>query len=170
MADTEHTPGPMDSLIADFKLSMKRLKDTPLKTPEDVTKELRFNVYPSMIALAEQIAEVDDVIQEVVEQQDSYVQPDLAAQILSTVAAAGMLAEEVKRALPALDDLTRKKLLDLIRAFEHSAEITVTHVAEATVEEYTPGDDENEDEDEDDENEDDEEKTPVEIPSKKEQE
>lgn len=168
MTTEEHTPGPMDSLIADFRLSMKRLKDRPLASIDEVNTELRMNVYPSMIALAEQVAEVDDIIQEVVEQQDSYLQPELAAQIFATIGAGGELAEEVRRLAPALDDLARKKLLDLVRKFEHSAQITVTQLADAVVE---PGDGEpDEDLDEEPEEDEDDEKTPVEIPSKKEQE
>ena len=130
MTEIEHTPGPVDSLIADFRLAIKRLKEAPLKSLKDVNQELIFNTYPSMIALAEQIAEVDDVIQEVVEQQDSYIHPSLAAQILSTVAAGGVLIEEIKK-IP-LDDLQRKRLDDLVAQFEHSAELTIMGVSDAT--------------------------------------
>ena len=143
--EIQHEPGPVDSLIADCRIARKRLKETPPEDLEAVVGELRNNVYPMIMAVLEQVAEVDEVIQEVIDQHDSFIQRDLAAQILQTVAVGGALAEEVKTLLPTLDDdLKKKKFVDLIKAFEHSAELTVMGVADAADE------DEDEDEDEDD--------------------
>jgi len=162
--ETEHTT-PMDSLIADFNLHIKRLKKTPPTSVEEMTKELIFNVYPSMIALAENIAEVDEVIQEVVEQQDSYIRPELAAQIFATIAAGAVLIELTQELMPDLDDLKKKKLADAIKAFEKNAELTAMGVGDAITD---PGDDDEDDEDDEDEDDgetdEDEEKTPVEVP------
>lgn len=143
--ETKHSPGPMDSLIADFRVARKRLKESPPTTVEGMIEELRNNVYPSMIALAEQVAEVDEVVLEMSEQQDSYIQSELAAQIFSTIALGGQLLEEVRSLLPEMsDDLAAKRVKDLLDGFEHSMELTVMGVSEATIE------DEDEDEVDDD--------------------
>jgi hypothetical protein len=139
----EAESGPMDSLIADFRLSIKRLKEKPLKSLEEITKELTLNVYPSLIALAENVAEVDEVIQELVDQQESYIQKQLAVQIFATLTAGGVLVELIKEEMATFDDLKRKKFAASVHAFEHSAELTAMGVTEAI------GEDEDEDEDED---------------------
>ncbi len=144
MSETEqHAPGPMDSLIADFRVSMKRLKEHPPESIEDITKELRLNVYPSLVALAEEVAEVDEVVLEMSNQQDSYIQAELAAQIFQTIAIGGQLLKEIRGLLSSMSDLTAKRVKGMLDGFEHSMELTMMGVAEATL----PGD-----EDEDPEN------------------
>lgn len=163
MDDTEHAAGPIDSLMADFRLSIKRLKETPLKTIKEVNQELQLNVYPSMMATLEQILEIDDVVEEMVNHQGSYIQQELAAQIFHTVALGGGLAEEIRHIISSMDDMSRKRMEDMLADFEHSMELTIMGVSNATVE---PGDED------DDENEDtspgkhefDDQKTPLEIP------
>ncbi len=144
MPETEHTPGPIDSLIADRRLVRKRLLANPLKTIEDINNYICNEDIPTEIAILEQVAEQDDVIQEVVEQLGSYIQPDLARQIFDTIMLGGELLEETRKLLLGLDDLARKRVVDLCNSFEKSMELTVMGVTEATVE------DEDEDEDDDD--------------------
>jgi hypothetical protein len=146
---------PMDSLIADFRVSMKRLKESPLSSAEDVSRELQLNVYPSLIALAEQIAEVDEVVLELSEQGDSYLQPELAKQIFQTIALGAAVIDETRKILPLVDDdLARKRIKDLLDGFAHSMELTVMGVNDAVVDDDgDDGDDGDKDEDED-ENED----------------
>lgn len=127
----------LDALIADFRLRRKALKERPITSFEQLNAELCNNFYPCMEALAEEIREVDAVIQEVVEQQESYIDPELVAQILQTLALGEALAREVEKLL--LDDLTKKKLEEIIKAYRHSAEVTTMGVADAATDEILDG-------------------------------
>lgn len=127
----------LDALIADFRLRRKALKERPITSFEQLNNELCNNFYPSMEALAEEIHEVDAVIQEVVEQQESYIDPELAAQILQTIALGEALAREAEK-LP-LDDLTKRKIEEIIKAYRHSAEVTTMGVADAATDEILDG-------------------------------
>lgn len=150
---------PTDSLIADFRLSMKRLKETPLSTPEAVSRELQLNVYPSLIALAEQIAEVDEVVLELTEQGDSYLQPELAKQIFEMIALGAGVVDEARKLLPSVDDLARKRITELLDGFEKSIELVIMGINDAVVDDDDDddgtGDDKDEDEDDKDEDEED---------------
>ena len=171
MPEVDHTPSPTTVLIRDFRLNRKRLLQwlpdvlEKAETLEDlkgalayVVGEIANGVYPSLIAEAEQIAEVDEVIQEVVDQQESYLHPELSGQIFQTLAIGGALAGEVRRVAEDLDDdLKRKKLNDLVDAFVKSSELTEMAVNEAS------SFDDDDDDDDDDENRDDED-PPVELP------
>lgn len=165
MTEPDHTPGPMDALIADFRVTRNRLRDSPPTTIKAMVEELRNNVYPSMIALAEQIAEVDEVVLEMSEQGDSFIQPELAAQFFSTIAIGAQVLEEARNFLPEMSDLARKRVKDLLDNFEQSMELTFMGISEATVD---PGDEEEEEEegeDTDKESEGDEpENIPVDLP------
>lgn len=148
MMNEQQHAGPIDSLIADFRLAMRRLKERPLDSIEAVNRELHDNVFPSMIALAEQIAEVDEVIQEVVEHQESYISVELAGQISETIAV-GFALIKTMRDLEISDQLAKKRLDDLAAAFEKSAELTMMGVADAAPDE----DEDDPDEDDPDEDE-----------------
>lgn len=159
MQETEYASGPLDTLIADFRVSRKRVLRYLAEDFEDadikdslryVINEIANNIYPSFIAEAEHIADVDDVIQEVIEQQQSFVHPELAAQIFHTIAIAVSLIEEIKKVAPGFDDLARKKFVDLIAAFEQSAELSVMGITDATPDE-SESDDEDGDEDKNEE-------------------
>lgn len=134
--------GPIDSLIADFRLNMKRLKEAPLNSFQAVNEELYNNIYPSVIAITEQIFEVDEVIQEIVEHHESYISIELAGQISETIAIGFALIKVIKE-LKIENQLAKKRLSDLAGAFEKSAELTMMGVSDAT-----PEDDED-DEDKD---------------------
>ena len=156
----ELTAGPIDLLTAEIRVSKKRLKKAPIDSWDALNKELRLNLYPTLEAICEQIAEVDDVIQEVVEMQESYLQPETAAQIFKSFALGEVIIEEVKKLIPDFDEVTAKRWNELIAEYEKETELAVMIVQDA-IDEDGPGDEEPELEDEDDED-----KTPVEIPVK----
>lgn len=140
----------LDVLIADFRLRRKALEKQPIESLEQLNNELCKNLYPCMEALAEEIREVDAVIQEVVEQQESYISSELTAQILQTIALGEAVAREVEKLV--LDDLTKRKMEEIIKAYRHSAEITTMGVADASTEEILDSDDDAEDTDDGDDN------------------
>jgi hypothetical protein len=167
----EPAAGPIDLLTAQIRVSKKRLKKTPIDSWDALNRELRFNVYSTMEAICDQIAEVDDVIQEVVEMQESYLQPETAAQLFKSFALGELMVEEIKKLIPTFDDVTAKRWNELITEYEKETELAVMIIQDA-IEDPGPGEgDEDEDESEsedgdDDSDGDDEEKTPVEIPVK----
>lgn len=131
MPDTSYQASPMARHIAELKVAQKKLHSSPPETLEDVVREIRLNVYAFMIAQAENSAEIDEVVQEMVEPQESYVQPELAAQIQATITLGGVLAELATNLALPLDDLTKKKVSDAVDAFNHSVELTVMAVNDA---------------------------------------
>lgn len=142
---------PADQLVQDFEAAIERLVAKPIMDFEQLNSELRNNVYPSMMALAEQVSEVDGVIQEVVEQQDSYVTDDLGGQILGVFATALILAEEIEKL--SLDDLNKKKLGEIIKHLRETAQQAAAYLHEAmgssVMEEGEGEDDAEEEEDQD---------------------
>jgi hypothetical protein len=115
---TETDNNPVETLIADLQAATQRLKDAPLKTTSDVQRELTLNVYPCMIAVAEQLAEVDGVIQEIVEQQETYLRPEFAALVFAVLGAGAALVETAEK-MPQdlLDDVSRHRLQEAIMAW-----------------------------------------------------
>ena len=160
----DHTPGPVDSLIADFRVARKRLVESPPDTVEGMVAELRNNVYPSMIALAEQIIEIDEVVLEMSEQQDSFIQQELASQIYQTIAIGSQVLEETRNMIPEMSDIAKNRVTDLLDGFEHSMELTMMGVSNATVDPDDEDGDENEDEDDPSKEDEIEESQDVEIP------
>jgi len=141
---------PLESLVADFKFSVSRLGKTPPDSVRRLVDELKNNVYPSLIALAEQLIEVDGVIQEVVEPTESYLTRDLADLIAMTIACGGMLCSMVEGMLESMDDMTKQRAKKLVEDFTRSANQASIGVALAA------GDDEDDDEDSDEDSEGDE--------------
>lgn len=150
MPESDTATGPIDSLIADIRVSLKRLKKAPIESWDALNRELQFNAYPTMLAICEQIAEVDDVIQEVVEQQESYLQPELAAQILKSIALGAALVEEVKKMITDLDDVARKRWSELLAEYEKETELAIMGLQDAMIDGDDDGDD-GDDSDSDDE-------------------
>jgi hypothetical protein len=139
---------PIESLLADFRLQRKRLASMTFTTPDDARRELMNNVFPSLEALAEQVAEVDNVVTEVIDQQGSFLEEELANQILGTIAVAETLIEAFRPLMLPLDDLAKKKLESAITEYARMAELTVMAVTEAA-----GLDDDDDDEDDEEESE-----------------
>jgi hypothetical protein len=131
--DSNIAKSPAEILLGDIKQMRQRLQKKPLATIADVNLELRNNTYPIFEAIVDQIIELDGVIQEVVENQDNYLQEDTAARILAALATATALAEMIKELLPEFDDLRRKRFEDAIQLFEISAQAAAEEISEAIV-------------------------------------
>lgn len=156
MAEGDFIAGSIDTVIADYRRSANRLKKKPIDSWEALNNELVNNVYPSLIMLAEQQAETIDIVDEMADHHDSYIQPDVAEQIFTTVALGSKAAEFLRAQAEALDDLAKKKLLSFIDEFERSLELTTMTVASITVTgDDDDGDDDDGDEDNDNEEDDD---------------
>ncbi len=156
---------PLDRIKADCSVVAKGLKAMVKKgdaTTTQVLEQLALNVVPLIAALADEVAEVDDIVQEVVAREESYLHPELAQQILGTMALGQAVLQIMReQLLPSMDDITRKKAAELCDGFEKSMELSILTVTTIVDDE---GDDD-EDGDEEDEVDPDDVDTPLEVPN-----
>lgn len=122
-------PNP-EANIADIRLACRRLS-TPgfFNTIDDVRRELVDNVYPAMEALAHQVKETIDEVDEIADAQGSFIDEELGQTILGALASAAAVVEEVKK-LP-LDDMTKQRIMALCDAHSHAAEVASLAITEA---------------------------------------
>jgi hypothetical protein len=148
-------------LIKDCKGARKRLLESPLATSAQASSEMANNMYPLLEAILKEIAEVDDVIQEVIDQTESFVQEDLAEAIYAALTAGGQLVSQVAELLSSgdLDDLRKRKLADAAAVYEALAAAAVAAVHDAS----SDSDDDSDDDDSDDDSNDDSDDTAIEA-------
>lgn len=128
----------------------------------EAKNEFAENTYPLMIAMFEEMNErlqsTEGALAELIDQQGSYLQPDIASQILTTIEVGRGLVGEVRAAMAVatMPDDVRKRLDDACNLFGAHAEATAVGVSEIVAEgdDSEPEDDDDEDdeggEDEDD--------------------
>ncbi len=103
-----------------------------------VSKEMVNETGPTLLALAEhfdeRLNEMAEVLQDVIDQSDSLVQPELAAELAATFSGARNLSGAVL-ALQAgqLSDMELKNLHNLAKGLLASVETSVAAVAEVTI-------------------------------------
>jgi hypothetical protein len=136
----ETTTGPIAALIADINVACRRLASIQFETPDDVRAELLNNTYPAIVELAKQTAEVDEIVAEMSEQQGSFIEPELAAEIIAALALGTQLVEEIRKF--KLDDVSKKRVVELCAAYERAAEVASMSIASAA-----SGEDDEDDED-----------------------
>ncbi len=143
---------PSEALAADFKIARKRIRSVLVLTEEDraalpaplvrwvdaVATEFSDNVFPGMLALAENQIEAEGLIDELADQQESYLEPELVILINATIEAGSRLADEL-RALQG-DDLWKKRVGEMLTTWDQLAETTTAGVLQASefVEEDAP--------------------------------
>ncbi len=123
----------------------------------EAKKELSEETYPLLQAIwaevHERIGDLEDTVAELIEQQGSYLQTDLSAQILTTLQATKEFIAEVANI--QVDDLTKHKLGQMMGALVPSIDLTMQAVSEVTSEyEEEEGEDEDDETEDDDEDED----------------
>lgn len=133
------------SLRAEFTLQRKKLLSNP---GADLHKELAYNIYPCLEALAEQLQEQDRALQ-AFEESDSYILPDLAEVLLTAFLSVDSLITEIRKI--EIDDLNRKKISDLANEAEKLCAEAAMAVNDAAVEEADEEDEDTEDEEAEDE-------------------
>lgn len=132
---------PVDVLIADIKAAAARLAARKFETPDDVRLVLIDDTYPMMEALAEQLVEVDKIVEEMT-QPESFLDDEEAQHIRSALALGGALYEIVQKLLPQMNDIDKKKAGEVCAAFENAVQLAMM-----VVEQATEGDEEDEEED-----------------------
>lgn len=133
----ESTTGPIEGLMADINIAMRRLAQRRFETLDDAHTEIMMNLYPTMVEICRQMHEVDEIVADYIENRESYVEPALAAQVFGALTVGTRIVEEVRK-MTVLDDVTKKRLGELCDAYEKAAEIAAIGVGEAL------GDDEDE--------------------------
>lgn len=146
----------LDEAIADIKFAHQRARRAKAL---ETKHELAENVYPLLLKLAEavagDVAELGEVVDEILDSEGSVIQPELAVVLFSHIMASRSLAAAVRKL--ALDEVTRKKLETLCDTVEHLATQAEGGVQDAAVELEAPSEgpgaeptEEGEDEDEGD--------------------
>lgn len=180
----------LTSLKADTKLARERILEAKYEgLPDEVAKvvrdELAQNLWPWLEAFCEEVdAELGDLnegLDQLIDQNDSILQPEVAAQFVSLLELAKLYIKETKDLVGDLDDeVRRKRLRDLAKATLQQYEISIETIKDITVdvdvepvEKESGGDDDDgeggqdESEDEDGDEDQDEDDTPVETPRRK---
>lgn len=177
---------PLMDLKADAKLNLEAL-------PPDMEPAIRQaleNVWAWSDALVDALREEvveelrlqGEAIDELIDNNDNVLHPELTARIVGVFEIGKLVCNELEKLLATIDDpeivddLTRKRIDELVSGYRHTAEVVTLEVSEYTVDvddlladDGQPGDgqaDEGDEGDEDDEDDDDE-PTPVEIPQRK---
>lgn len=146
---------------ADTKLARKALKNADwaeISTEEKAQAlrvELCENVYPLLESvsrigqkLAEGIEELNGVVSELVEDEESFITPELSDQIGFALGAGQAIAAELLKILPSVtDELLKKRLEDGVKSYQRAAEIAWEGIANAAGDEDDDEDDEEEDKD-----------------------
>lgn len=120
----------------------------------EASKEFSNEAYPLMIAIAEHFGErlqaVEAAVDELIDGQESMLQPDMAQQIMATLELGKVLATHVTRLEGGmtLDDASAKRLRSEAAAFLTACELTAEVVEEAAM---PAGDDEDDEDGEDEE-------------------
>lgn len=117
----------LESLIADFGAHIARLGalDANEATAADVIAELRDNAYPSLVALAEEMRELDAAVAELDEDEES-LDGESSIQIAAALGAGGDLAAAVSEMLPTIEDESKREFLSgLVDRFQASARVAV---------------------------------------------
>lgn len=116
--------------------------------------ELVSNVYPLFEAIAKQslrqaqlLVELDGVVDELTEQEDSFLHDEDAGVLAAALAAAEEIVKHVQPLLigQSIDDLVKKKIGDAIAVFQHTIPAATEVLQNATADEEDEEADESED-------------------------
>jgi hypothetical protein len=136
-----------DFLIDDIARATKRAAGAKYL---DASKEFADQAYPLMHAMAEMFGErmtrVEEALDAMIEQTESFLQPDLARRIMATLELGKLVADLAAKS-------PNKELQHAALAYATAYELTIEIVEEATVAPSTGPDDDDEEGDEEDEEE-----------------
>lgn len=148
----------LEIVIKDIKDAQARAKKKSGGGALDAKHEVTANLYPLLLALAEatkgDVDEIGGALDDLLDDEGSVIQPELAAVLFAHVQLSRELIAEVRKL--KMDDVTKKKVEDMCQAVEKVAGQAEEGVGEAAVE-LEGGPEESEEPEEDDEDEDDEE-------------
>jgi hypothetical protein len=136
-------------LRADCKVHRDRLLRADLATLDHagliafVRSELADNLFPLLEGLVEAIQddvvahvdELDDAVDELIDQSEDVLHPETAAQIIGVFEIGKLLCNEMDVMLAALkDDVRRKRVREMVKAYRQSVEVATEAVVGMTLE------------------------------------
>jgi hypothetical protein len=148
----------LDTLKEDLKLNLAELaKMTPeLTTPAEIVNHLKDTLWPTIEALVDELAEVDDCVADMIQGAEDILQPETAAVFTAIVAASKVVAEGLKTRMAAANE-NNPPLAKVISELEKNLaegeallrEIVIDDGESFEDDEGEDGDDEDDDEEED---------------------
>ena len=132
----------LDELKADAKLAREKLAKNDGVDPRQLQAELVNNIWPWMEALVDAIrddviepmADLGEAIDELIENEESLLHPELAAMILGVFESGKLIAAEYNKLLEEADELTQKRGRALVHAYLQGATVVAERVAEVVIE------------------------------------
>lgn len=120
----------MEQLMGDLAENSKEIARLgPESTVADVVKLLQATLWPSLVALAEQTAEIDGCVEDLVEGAEDILQPETAQVFAGIIAGGTVLVAELKKRLKPED----AKILSAIGEFEKLCELGKEALEEITI-------------------------------------
>lgn len=154
---------PFADLAVDIRRHAKRLHSLGPEAEVNVRAELVNNIYPLLQAILEavdaRVAPIEGAVDELLGDEESTLQPELAEDIKRVFALGAQLAEVLAQLIPAADDMTKKRYASAIDTYAVEMHRVAALVDDATlVEDDDDGGDDGggEEADEEDEDEEDE--------------
>jgi hypothetical protein len=127
-------------LRADAKLVRERLA---AQADIDIKHELTENVLPLFEALVdaihgdvvEPLADLEETVDQIVDQSSDVLHPETAARIAGVIELGKSLAGELEALLSAgkVDDVSKKRIKQLVRTYRQGAEVAGNIIAEITI-------------------------------------
>lgn len=103
-----------------------------------IASEVKLNIAPLMLSsakilddLQDSVDSLNEVVSELIEHEESYLQPDLAQQITTLIQVGMRICEESMQL--ASDEITKKRIGDLVAVYTESAVLVQERVEEITV-------------------------------------
>lgn len=118
MRDAEPVLSDLEALVVDVRAARSKYlaaaADTELTSERRAIKDL----FAAVLALADNITEVDAVVAEMVEHEECYLLPELGQVILSALTSGRDLAQSLSAKVESSDDdLEKKRVTELVTSF-----------------------------------------------------
>jgi hypothetical protein len=124
----------LQSLKADCKIRAEMVEKSSI--PDDIKRELSRNLYPLLEQITAHIAdELDaqgEALEELIDQSDNILHPEMTAQILGVFELGKVICAQLEAAVAEADDVTKKRISDLIMTYRRAVEATTEAVRDIT--------------------------------------
>jgi hypothetical protein len=129
----------LPELKADCKLQREQLLDMSLPTdPTElgawVKNYLANEVWAHQEAVVEEALHLGDAVDELIDTSESVIFPELTAKIVGVIEYGKLICKEVDKFLEDCeDDLTKKRVTEMVKNYRQAAEVVTDEVAESAV-------------------------------------
>ncbi len=131
--------------LAELKADLKHAYENLQKSDSvDIKTELAENLYPLLEGIVDAIredmtevrAEVDELgemVDDIAEGSSEVLFPETSGKIMGLLQVGAMLAAELDKALPKLDEVSKKRVRGLTKSYRHGVQIVGELIAEITM-------------------------------------